>query len=201
MQSGGTQIDSEIDKTALKNPVNMPQISNVDQEGGLTLRKGMQSTENSVSKSDSKPHSDLDESHNKGTGMSNFYHRSKDYGINSLSSREFGRPMHFQEKNGTQLVVQMSGQGITAKRVTSARPYDKGDTHSQGSRSSGTGRRKSKSKKGANKKLSSTHSLQIKMTKNNRQGSEQRSLNDTNRLDESDDVMVDDQGAHIMEDH
>ena len=38
------------------------------------------------------------------------------------------------------------------------------------------------------------------MTKNNRQGSEQRSLNDTNRLDESDDVMVDDQGARIMED-
>lgn len=37
------------------------------------------------------------------------------------------------------------------------------------------------------------------MTKNNRQGSEQRSLNDTNRLDESDDVMVDDQGARIME--
>ena len=69
--------------------------------------------------------------------------------------------MHFKEKTGTQLVVQMSGQGIQAKRLTSARDALKvTDRESIGS---GGSRGRKIVKKVDAGKLSSTHSLKINM--------------------------------------
>ena len=83
----------------------------------------------------------------------------------------------------------MSGQGIIAKRVPSSRPDSKPDDSHSSSRSGTTTRRLTKFKK-KQRKMSSTHSLQVNL-RTNRKDSENGSLNDTNRLDESEEVLID----------
>lgn len=113
---------------------------------------------------------------------------------NSLSNRDF-QPVSFQEKNGNQVVVSMSNQGL---KLTSARQNSyQYESKSQGSRGSGTNRKKSK-KTHPNAKMSSTHSLQINMTQKNKgNSSDCGSRANTNRLEgEESDVNIDERGGY-----
>ena len=101
------------------------------------------------------------DSPNKDPVLSTFFRKSHNpMDRSSLSNRDF--PLHFKEKTGTQLIVQMSGQGLTAKRLTSARDGLK-VTDSRESVGSGGSRGRKIIKKVEAGKLSSTHSLQINM--------------------------------------
>ena len=72
----------------------------------------------------SRRHSVIEASPPKdGEMISSTYRKSSklaNNGMSSLSTKDLF-PMTFKEKTGTQLVVKMSGQGITTKRLTSAR--------------------------------------------------------------------------------
>ena len=130
------------------------------------LNSGNSSAQNSEerSKSAASRRMSAQDTPQKDANISTFFRKSSknEVAANSLSSRDF-IPMHFKEKNGTQLVVQMSGQGLTTKRLPSARHNSNhNDSKSQGSRGSNTGRNKNRKKNNA--KMSSTHSLQINMT-------------------------------------
>lgn len=95
----------------------------------------------------------------------------------------------------------MADHGLTAKRVTSSRQNSNNyEGASLGSRSSGRLKKGKKSKQ-ANAKLSSTHSLQVKINKQKvKNKSEDGSLNDTNKLEESGaSICLDDVGVKGIE--
>ena len=86
----------------------------------------------------------------------------------------------------------MSGQGLTTKRLTSARD---GFKMTDSKESVGSGRFKKKIEAG---KLSSTHSLQINMPRQVKGKDSDDASNQTNRLEES--VYIDERGVKMIVD-